>query len=219
MAIACRDRFMSQGAKTLVPGIALFYQHHYFPDAETIQEHLNSFSRYSRFPIYPVNLVFGLPPGLKNYHFAGYVFHYTLAPAMTWLTPDVEEYLDACTPSHRVAIFQDEVYYFQERYSFLNRCKIDCLYSRHKPCHVRDLYAAHAPVKDFVYYLAGYVDDDLIARGQAHHVPFDQRPVDVGYRSRPLPFYMGRGAQEKTEIGRRFQQLAGGSLQLDISSE
>ena len=65
------------------------------------------------------------------------------------------------------------------------------------------IYADHVPVKDYVYYLAGYVADDLVTRGQSHNRPYSQRQIDVGYRGRQLPFYMGRGGQEKATHGDR----------------
>ena len=43
------------------------------------------------------------------------------------------------------------------------------------------------------------------------------RTVDVGYRGRPLPAYLGHGALEKHLIGERFAGMADGSgLRLDI---
>lgn len=211
---------MDAAKKIAVPGILLFYEDQFQSVASTITEHLGAFSRYSSFPIYPVNLTFGLPPQLQRYEFAASIFHYTLRPTITWLTPDLESYMNSCRGTYKIAIFQDELWYFEQRFSFLRRCKIDCLYSRHKPRHVKEVYAEHVPVKEYVYYLAGYVADDLIARGQSHQRPLEQRPIDVGYRGRQLPFYMGRGSQEKAEIGSRFANLAvGRGLKLDIGLE
>ncbi len=206
--------------KTRVPGILLFHEDNLSPAASTIAEHLGSFQRYSQFPIFPVNLHFGFPPQLFDYQFAALVFHYALSPTIHWLTPEFEAYVRSCKETHKVAIFQDELWFFEKRFSFLRRCEIDCLYSRHKPHHVREIYPPDLPIKDYVYYLAGYVADDLVTRGAAGNVPFEERPIDVGYRGRQLPFYMGRGSQEKAEIGRRFTELAAGrGLKLDIALE
>ncbi len=50
-------------------------------------------------------------------------------------------------------------------------------------------------------------------------MPLDRRTVDVGYRGRPLPAYLGRGAMEKHEIGVRFSTHARASgLRLDIAT-
>ena len=66
--------------------------------------------------------------------------------------------------------------------------------------------------------LTGYVSDDLLDAAGRFAKPDAQRAVDVGYRGRPLPAYLGRGAQEKTLIGERFAELAAGSgLRLDIA--
>ena len=51
-------------------------------------------------------------------------------------------------------------------------------------------------------------------------MPDERRPIDIGYRGRPLPAYSGRGGLEKYEIGRRFAELAADSgLVLDIGLE
>jgi hypothetical protein len=48
-------------------------------------------------------------------------------------------------------------------------------------------------------------------------LPDDERIIDIGYRGRSLMPYMGRGAQEKAQIGLGFRERASGSgLVLDI---
>lgn len=54
--------------------------------------------------------------------------------------------------------------------------------------------------------LAGYVPDDLIGlQGR----PLRQRPLDIGYRGRVLPFWIGRIGQEKTWIAQGVVSRAG----------
>ena len=63
----------------------------------------------------------------------------------------------------------------------------------------------------------GYVSEDLVDAARRFAVPDGVRTVDVGYRGRPLPTYLGHGALEKHEIGVRFAELASKSgLRLDI---
>jgi hypothetical protein len=45
------------------------------------------------------------------------------------------------------------------------------------------------------------------------------RTIDVGYRARRLPFYMGRGGQEKSDIAEEFLRRCGSGLVVDIDVE
>jgi hypothetical protein len=199
-----------------VPGVLFVHEDPLAPDATTVREHVGAFLAHSRFAWYPVNVTFGLPPGLRRYEFAAVVYHYSLRPTYHWLTPDVRDYLAGSAP-YRVAIFQDEIWYFRERDRFLADLRIDCLFSRHKPHHVRDVYGAR--VADYAHYLAGYVADGLVARAARLTRPYPERSTDVGYRGRRLGYYFGRGGQEKGEIAERFAELTSGrGLRLDVAS-
>ncbi|HJZ94706.1 MAG TPA: hypothetical protein VKE40_27825 [Gemmataceae bacterium] len=201
-----------------VPGVLLLHEDPLVQDATTVREHVGAFGRHSRFAWYPFNVAFGLPPALARYEFAVCVFHYSLRPTYHWLTNLLREYLLACPGTYKVAIFQDEYWYFWEREQFLTEFRIDCLYSRHKPQHVREVYAPRLPIKKFVHYLSGYVTEDLVARVTRLARPYVDRPIDVGYRGRRLPHYAGRGGQEKGEIAEQFLARAGGrGLRLDVA--
>lgn len=56
-----------------------------------------------------------------------------------------------------------------------------------------------------IHTLAGYVPEGLVGRPVR---PIRERPIDVGYRGRTLPFWLGRLAQEKVIIGREFAARA-----------
>jgi hypothetical protein len=191
-------------ACTRVPGMLLLYEDHLHPDATTIVEHLEAFRRYSQFPVYPVNVFLGIPPALRTLDFPVTVFHYTLNPAGAWITPEMDSYLLARQHTYKVAIFQDEVYYFTERLRFLDRYGVDCLYTRHKPKHWQDVYGEARGLKKLVFYLAGYVAAELVETAERLRRPLEARPIDVGYRGRRLPFYLGRGAIEKSAIADGF---------------
>jgi hypothetical protein len=64
--------------------------------------------------------------------------------------------------------------------------------------------------------LAGYVPDYLV---NAHAPPMEDRSLDVGYRSRAVPFWLGKLGQEKTTIVQRFlEEAPGHGLKYDVSS-
>jgi hypothetical protein len=69
-----------------------------------------------------------------------------------------------------------------------------------------------------VHTLTGYIDSALVTKAGAMWRPDPERTVDVGYRGRRLPFYTGRGGQEKTAIADGFSARAEqAGLLLDIA--
>ena len=122
------------------------------------------------------------------------------------------------TGAHKVAFFQDEYFACQRRFAFLNEYEIDCVYTCLEPDQFDQVYGRYTRVPQLVSTLTGYVSDHLLDAAGRFAKPDSQRLVDVGYRGRPLPAYLGRGAQEKTLIGERFAERAAGSgLRLDIA--
>ncbi|HZZ82182.1 MAG TPA: hypothetical protein VFE62_27035 [Gemmataceae bacterium] len=204
----------------LIPGILLLWEHHLVPEAGTFFENVRAFRRYSQLPVYEMNVTLGVPPALREFEFTVTVFHYSLRPTGTWIRPEIDEYLKRLTRTYKIAIFQDEIYYFRERVDLLNRYAIDCLYTRHKPQHWHEIYPDAKTVKKRIFYMAGYVAPEMVEAATKAYVPLEARPIDVGYRGRRLPYYLGRAALEKSEIGEKFLALAQSSgLALDISIE
>ncbi len=76
----------------------------------------------------------------------------------------------------------------------------------------------YTAVQRLVHTLTGYVSPDLVKRAERLKRADAQRPIDVGYRARRLPFYMGRGGQEKSDIAGEFMRRCDGSgLSLDVA--
>jgi hypothetical protein len=67
------------------------------------------------------------------------------------------------------------------------------------------LYDERLPGVRRVQTLTGYVPENLLGRPTR---PLSERPMDIGYRARDLPFWFGRLSREKVWIGRRFAELA-----------
>lgn len=193
-----------------------------YRDASTVMEHVRAFARHSRFPVFEVNTEYGFPSGLRNVRPAAVILHYSLfgsgiyrlsRPFLTWL-----DEADAYT----VCFFQDEFYYCGRRFRFLNDHAIDCVFTHVEPAYFDQVYGRYTHVPRLEFNVPGYVSDELIAAAERHRRPDQRRTVDVGYRGRPLPVYMGRGSQEKAEIGTRFAELARSTelnVNIDISEE
>ena len=212
-------------AKT-VNGILLLYHRPPVRDASTVMEHVASFRRYSEFRVWPVNTALGFPRRLREMRFRVIALHYSLMG----FTPDSRtpvglghrflDYLRGCDTSYKLAFFQDEHHYCQQRFALINQLRIDCVYTLLQPQYVKDVYGRYTCVPKVATMLTGYVSDTLLAKAQRYAKPDSSRKIDVGYRGRRLAPYMGKGALEKYEIALRFREAAAESgLRISIETE
>lgn len=209
----------SASARRETPGILHLY-HFERPYAATVTEHAGAFGRYSAFPVFSVNTADGFPAGIERLEFQVVLLHYSLFGSSVYFIDDrFLEYLES-TRAYKVAFFQDEYYYCRQRFAFLNRFAIDCVYTLLEPEYVPAVYGAHTAVRRVESTIPGLVSEDLVDQARRFARPFAERRIDIGYRARRLPFYMGRGAQEKHEIGTRaLEHGAHTGLDLDIATD
>ena len=201
-----------------VDAILLIYHHPVARNAPTIMEHVTSFERYSRFPIVRVNTELGFDSRLRDLRFAAVLFHYSLFGSERHLIgPTWREYLETMADAYKVAFFQDEYHGCRKRFAFIDDWQVDCVYTLYDPCHWHELYLKHTRVSRVRHTLAGYVDEAVLACRRRWVRRGATRPIDVGYRARKLPHYMGAGAQEKWWVARDFLARSAPDLVTDIS--
>jgi hypothetical protein len=185
--------------------ILLVYHRPVKENAPTIMEYVNAFPRHSRYPVVSVNTEFGFPSFLQDYRFDGILLHYSLFALWPYqLNKRFLAYLASSPRSYKLAIFQDEYRYCQPRFQFINQYGIRCIYTCIAPEYYPDFYNKYTRAGRIESVLTGYVSEELIRAAATFFKPDVQRRIDIGYRAQPLPFYMGRGAQEKTEIAAGF---------------
>ena len=159
-------------------------------------------------------------PGLDKINFSGIVLHYSLFGGWDYpLDKGFIRYLDQKKDSFKIAFFQDEYRYCRQRFAFLDRYRVDCVYTLIEPEYFDETYRKHTHVQKLISHLPGYVSESLIEAARRLSKPEKDRHIDIGYRGRSLEFYMGAGAREKTDIAAGFLERAGGlNLVLNISS-
>jgi hypothetical protein len=202
-----------------VDGVLLIYHRPALvQDAATVVDNIEAFARYSRFNVWSINTEYGFPPALANLSFQAIVLHYSLFGGGTYfLDGQFQEYLAGSKSSYKVAFFQDEFRHCQKRFRFLDRYAIDCLYTLVEPPYFKATYGKFTGVPKLIFHIPGYVSEGLLEAAGRLGMPDQDRAIDIGYRGRPLEFYMGKGAQEKSGIAIGFLERARSlNLVLDI---
>jgi hypothetical protein len=189
-------------------------------NASTIFEHINAFERHSQYKVFSVNSYLGFPSFLRKFEFSVIVFHYSLFGMPIYIGDDFLTYVKSCHNSYKIAFLQDEHRYWPERAAFLNKYGIDCIYTLLEEKWFDDTYRKKTNVKQLIYNIPGYVSVEIEEMAQKYYKPDSNRTVDVGYRGRRLPYYMGLGSQEKHYIGSEFKKKAAHlDLIMDIETE
>ncbi len=185
--------------------------------ANTILDHIAAFLNFSRHDILLFN-----PLGLRESWFLNLgefdvvVIHYSLAVIYDhYLSPDIRNKIKNFS-GLKIQFIQDDyrqVDQYAEAMRFLGIHVLFTLYPQDKiPC-VWDERRLPGVVK--INSLAGYVPDNLIGLSVP---PLDERPIDVGYRGRTVPYWLGKLSQEKAWIGEGFLERAGPfGLKCDIA--
>ncbi len=204
-----------------VNGVLLIYYHPLSNNAPTIMDHVKSFGRYSEFKVWEVNTIYGFPAGIKEIQFSLIVLHYSLFGDYPFqLSEKYLNYIGYCKRSAKVAFFQDEYIHCGQRYSIINRLQIDIIYTLLEEKYFDLVYRDRTNVKYIQQTLAGYVPDRLISQISQFARPITEREIDVGYRARQLPYFMGRGGQEKTDISIGFLRHASKKkFRTDVSND
>lgn len=225
-AVSSMDETMkaSSAARTRmhVPGILVLYHTPCWDKvAPTVVDNYSAFAAHSRFPVWEVNTEYGFPAGLSALSFEVVVLHYTLfGRGYEYELPTAFcNYLKSCSDSRIIAFFQDEYRYCGKRFSFIDEHRVDTVYTCFSPEHHAEVYGRNTSARHIISYIPGYVSDSLVHEAGRLARPSGQRSVDVGYRARQLDFSMGKGAQEKHEIGLTFRRMVeenGLPLRLDI---
>ena len=188
--------------------------------ASTISEHVLAFPLYSNHDVTLLNVELGLPEKLSSREFDVIVLHYSLFGTHPFRLSDrFLDFLLAQRKTPKVAFFQDEYQYCRERFDFINKFKVDLVYSLFTQENANRIYLENTSCTSVHYTLPGYVSETLVQKSSCYLTGKKQREIDVGYRSRTLGFFMGKGAQEKSNIGKIFiEKTKNTDLTCDISA-
>ncbi|HKF80031.1 MAG TPA: hypothetical protein VKB17_04330 [Thermoleophilaceae bacterium] len=195
------------------------------PLRESVRDHLCAFRRYSQRRCFYLNLaVRRVPAWLRRAPFDLLVFHTTFlskrsSPAYFERLRERARPLKALD-AVRIALPQDEYLPPASLCEFIDEFGIDYVFSVAPPSEWPTIYPSVDRSRVRISrVLTGYLDRGAIDRMERLGAPSGDRPVDIGYRAKDLPPWLGRHARLKAEMAARVAEAAPAKgLVCDIST-
>jgi hypothetical protein len=185
-------------------------------NAGTVIDHIDAFAKYSRHNVLLWSSMNGLPGEEVLSKIDCIVIHYTLSLLY-----------DAYIPSESLDRIRDflgmKVLFIQDEYRRVNfvcekikHAKLDAVFTCAPRGVSEEIYAALVGEVKLLPTLTGYVSEKLVG---VKTQSIAERSIDVGYRARKCPFWLGRKSHEKYVIGKLFLEYAKKTdLKCDVSA-
>ena len=176
---------------------------HFEPgSASTIIEHIQAFTRFSRNRFYVLSNLGDLPWWLDLERFDGIIVHYSLIACYdNYVSPEARRRIRDFR-GFKAAFVQDDYRWINDTVDALAYMRINALFPLVGPEIMDEVYSpARLPGVRRETVLTGYVPVGLT------HLPvrpIAERPIDVGYRARKLPAWIGSHTLQKWQIADRF---------------
>ncbi len=187
-------------------------------EAGNVAEHIRALETLSRHDVRTFNPV-DRPDAaalLDLGEFDVVVVHYTIVVTLERYLPAVLRDKIARFGGLKVQFVQDEYRWIDAVTARMRELGIGVVFTCVPEGEIAKVYGDRVPGVRTVPTLPGYVPNELLGRSAP---ALAGRPIDVGYRGRTVPYWLGRLGWEKVEIGRGFLSRAGEyGLRCDISS-
>ena len=133
------------------------------------------------------------------------VIHYSVVlSSLNYLSADFRDKLRRFR-GLKVEFIQDDYRWIDRETAASRDIGINVLFTVAPEPAASQVYDERLPGVRRVLTLTGYVPENLVGRPIK---PLGERTIDVGYRARDLPFWLGRLSREKVWIGQRFLERA-----------
>jgi hypothetical protein len=191
---------------------------------KTMDDHLYSFKRYVEgVEFYYCEFFIKLPSFLKLIKWDGIILHYTLLASRwdkeIWQLPVDNLAAIGELSGFKVAMPQDEYAEVTELQRLFKRCKIDTVFTCLYPIDYDKIYPLDKTGLKYRFTTyTGFVDEATQSIIQKLSAEIETRDIDIGYRARNVPYWLGGHGQIKRLIA--IQTLKAPNehqLKLDIS--
>lgn len=187
-------------------------------EAATVLDHIGAIRAWSRYDVFVLPMFGDLPDELDLDAFDGLVIHYNLVMSSEVFLSPLARWRVSQFRGVRAAFIQDEYRFVDSTIGVMRTLGIHVLFTNVPQDQMELVYpnGALPEMRRKVTVLTGYVPQELLSRPL---VPYEDRAVDVGYRGRRLPAWLGKLGQEKVVIADRFLADAPAyGLSTDIST-
>lgn len=150
--------------------------------------------------------------------FAAIGIHYSIKPYSSYYLPQALALAISKFSGFKFIFLQDEFRCVNKNIQAILSLKIQTLFTLVEPHYYQAAYhELQQQGVELISILTGYVGDNL---QNLRFIPMEERAVDVFYRSRFYPYWLGSLAQERTTIAEHFiKHAANAHLRVDISLE
>jgi len=184
--------------------------------ADTLHQHIHALTALPGMRVRVVEILGEAPHDLDFNRFDIIIVHYSLVVANdNYVSPVLRSRLRQSRTLKAIFI-QDEYRHIDRTIAAIREIGVDVLFTCVPEQSIAAVYSQAAlPGVRKVNVLTGYVPPELLKRRVE---PLAARGIDVGYRARKVPAWLGDLGQEKWIIGRKFAADAlGFGLKCDIS--
>lgn len=190
--------------------------HYYDGAAGTIFDHIFSFVKYSENDYYVLSNLGELPHWLEIERFDGILIHYSLIACHDNFIPLKVRSLIRNYKGFKAVFIQDDYRWVNDTVAALAYMKINALFPLTNPDIMDTVYSpVKLPGVRKETVLTGYVPEQYLGMQVKR---YEDRPIDVGYRARKLPAWMGSHTLQKWQISQRFAEDAPSfGLNVDLS--
>ena len=153
-------------------------------------DHIDAIRRWSRSDVFVLPIFGDLPDELDLESFDGLVIHYNLVMSNGVYLSPLARWRVSQFSGVKAAFVQDEYRFVDSTVGVMRTLGIDVLFTCVPEDQVELVYPDDAlpAMKRKVTVLTGYVPEELLSLPL---VPYEDRTVDVGYRGRRLPAWLG----------------------------
>lgn len=178
-------------------------------DANTIIDHISAFEDYSQHHVFTYSNVGDISPRIQLEQFDAIMIHYSISLVNDYyISPQSKALLRDFT-GLKIMFIQDEYRQINKIVSEIDYLKIDVLFTCFPPEEMSKIYCpSKLPFLSLYSNLTGYIPERLLDFPPARIPLTAQREIDVGYRSRKVPYWLGQLGYEKWHIVEQWQQLA-----------
>lgn len=202
--------------KAVSPRAILLLCHFYPEAAGAIIDHIDAFRKFSENEYFILSNLGDLPEWLDLSRFDAIVFHYSLIACNDNYISPVGRKRIRDFQGFKAAFVQDDYRWINDTVNALAYMRINALFPLTNPDIMDAIYdpAKLTGVRRETV-LAGYVPQSLV---ELKVKPFCERAMDVVYRARKLPAWMGSHTLQKWQIADRFSKDAPRyGLKVDLS--